>query len=99
MVTLRSVTGRSVVNDQRCHDTTRTVVSVTKIAVLLSRDNQPDWVIAAMCGMHPSVLSRYRTGSRQVGNRHAVSLAQHFGLTIDDVRGLADDAWRQRISV
>jgi transcriptional regulator with XRE-family HTH domain len=62
----------------------------TRLDALLRSSSTPDWEIAVACKMHPSTLSRYRSGSREIIQRHAVKLADYFGVKIADVRGEVD---------
>jgi len=71
----------------------------TKLDVLLRSSSTPDWEIAVACKMHPSTLSRYRSGSREIIQRHAVRLAEYFGVQLADVRGQADESWARGVKL
>jgi plasmid maintenance system antidote protein VapI len=58
----------------------------TRLAQLLEKEDGPDWHVAARCGIHPAVFSRYKTGEREIPQKHAVRLADHFGVTVDEIR-------------
>ncbi len=61
----------------------------TRLSELMEKDPQPDWHIGARCGIHPSVISRYKTGEREIPNKHAQALSEYFSVSIDEIRGRA----------
>lgn len=69
------------------------MAAATRLAVVLDSQPRPDWEIAVYCGLHPSVISRYRSGTRDMPLRHATRLAEHLDVPVDDVIGTADDTW------
>jgi transcriptional regulator with XRE-family HTH domain len=62
-----------------------------RLAQLLDDHGEPDWVVAGICGIHPSALSRYRTGSRDMPTKHAQKLAEYLGVSLDEIRGVVAD--------
>ena len=58
----------------------------TRLAELMDADSQPDWHIGARCGIHPSVISRYKTGEREIPNKAAQALAEYFDVSMDEIR-------------
>jgi hypothetical protein len=66
---------------------------VMRLAVLLDDVQEPDWVTAGLCGIDPSSLSRYKTGSRPIPSKHAEALAAHLGVSVEDVNGRAGEEW------
>lgn len=63
----------------------------TKLARLLDSQPLADWDIARYVGMHPSTLSRYRSGARELPLRHAQRFAAYFEVPLDDVIGYSED--------
>lgn len=59
-----------------------------RLAQLLDAADDPDWVIAGKCGIHPSALSRYRNGSRDMPTKHAQKLAAELEVSLDEIRGV-----------
>lgn len=54
----------------------------TRLAQLLEDRPEPDWQIAAACGMHPSNLSRCKSGERNLTRRQAARLAELLGVEV-----------------
>lgn len=63
-------------------------VPATNLEALLSRAAVPDWEVAAACAIHPSTLSRYRRGVREIPLRHAQRLAEYFDVELGEVIGV-----------
>jgi transcriptional regulator with XRE-family HTH domain len=61
-------------------------MATMRLLELLEAADEPDWVIAGICGIHPSALSKYKTGSRAMPTKHAQKLAEHLGVDLDEVR-------------
>lgn len=59
----------------------------TRLEALLSRAAVPDWEVAASVGIHPSTMSRYRRGVREIPLRHAQRLAEYFDVELGEVIG------------
>lgn len=66
-------------------------MTTMRLASLLDETAEADWVTAGMCGIHPSALSRYRNGTRAIPTKHAQKLAEHLGVTLDEVRARVED--------
>jgi transcriptional regulator with XRE-family HTH domain len=54
---------------------------MTAIARLVDVSGHPDWEVGAACGIHPSTLSRYRSGERVPHARHVVRLCEYLNVT------------------
>jgi transcriptional regulator with XRE-family HTH domain len=63
----------------------------TSVGLLLDASGKPDWQVAMACDIHPSVISRYRSGERTPHRRHAEKLAGFFDCAIDMVLGPPED--------
>lgn len=63
-----------------------------RLAQLLDAADDPDWVIAGKCGIHPSALSKYRTGARSMPTKHAQKLCEELGVSLDEIRGVVESA-------
>jgi transcriptional regulator with XRE-family HTH domain len=68
------------------------IVPATNLEALLSGAGVPDWEVGATTGIHPSTISRYRRGVREIPLRHAQRLADYFGVELGEVIGSHVDA-------
>jgi transcriptional regulator with XRE-family HTH domain len=60
-------------------------VAVTTIGLLLDATGKTDWQVAQDTGIHPTVISRYRSGERRPHARHAQALAEYFAVPTDTI--------------
>ncbi|HXN62325.1 MAG TPA: helix-turn-helix transcriptional regulator [Acidimicrobiales bacterium] len=68
-------------------DEDRRTVQAKGLAALLDAIDDPDWVTAIRCDIHPNTLSRYRHGRRVMTKKHAEVLAEYLDVSLDDVQG------------
>ncbi len=47
----------------------------------MAAQTEPQWKVAVACGIHPTALSLYVAGKRVPHARHALALAEYFGVT------------------
>ena len=66
---------------------------------LLRSSELPLWRVAADCGIHPSALSKYRSGDRALSKKHADALAQFFDVTPAMVTGEAEIPFEKLVRV
>ena len=59
----------------------------TALSRLLDASDEPDWRVGAACGIHPTLLSLYKTGRRKISTASAEKLAAHFGVEVPYVTG------------
>jgi hypothetical protein len=61
--------------------------SRTPLARLLDECKVPDWQVANACGIHPTLLSLYKTGRRKPHPVNAGKLALYFKVEVPYVTG------------
>ena len=66
---------------------------LTKLKILLLEADESQYRIAAACGMHPSILSQYALGQRQMSIKHMRALAKYFRCTQQDLHGYEVIEW------
>lgn len=62
------------------------VVIIPKLRAWLLADPDPQYVIAANCGIHPSELSRFALGD-PIPQHHLLALAEYFGVDTNELLG------------
>jgi transcriptional regulator with XRE-family HTH domain len=60
-------------------------MTATTIGLLLDATGKTDWQVSQETGIHPTVISRYRSGERKPHQRHAIILGEYFGVPADTV--------------
>lgn len=66
---------------------------MNNLGELLDASKLPAWQIGAECGIHPTLISLYRTGARTIHERHAAYLADYFGVTPAVILGDEEIPW------
>lgn len=64
---------------------------VTKLKALVIRVPQPQYQIAALAGIHPSVFSMYVLGQKPIRDKHLVALCELFRVEPEEVLGWEDE--------
>ena len=64
---------------------------ITKIRKLLLSDPRPAYKIAPEIGIHPSTLSNYALGRKEVLPHHLIKLCRYYQLNADDILGYLDE--------
>ena len=64
-------------------------MTLTQLKVRLLTSDLPAYEIAAKCGMHPSQLSKYALGQKEIAPKHLRSLCQFFRCKQGDLLGNA----------
>ena len=68
------------------------VITVGKLKARLLAESdagKPAYVVAALCGIHPSELSRFASGD-SISQKHLLRLAEYFGCDANDLIGTYD---------
>jgi transcriptional regulator with XRE-family HTH domain len=60
---------------------------VSRLKIKLLEADEPQYVVAAVCRMHPSQLSEYALGQRPMSIKHLRALAKYFGCRQQDLQG------------
>lgn len=63
----------------------------TAIGRLLDASGKPDWQVGAEVGIHPSVISRYRSGERRPHARHIKRLCDYLRVDEKQLLGTAEE--------
>lgn len=66
---------------------------LTRLKILLLEDDKPAYQVAALCGMHPYVLSTYATGQKQPSIAHLRALCKYFKCRQQDILGWEEIEW------
>ena len=61
--------------------------TITNLRLRLLESDQPAYVIAAQCGLHPSQMTRYASGQETIRPHHLRALAKYFQCTQRDILG------------
>lgn len=67
--------------------------TITKLKILLLEADEPAYRIAAATGMHPSILSAYALGQKQLSVKHLRALAKYFKCRQQDLQGWETVEW------
>jgi hypothetical protein len=62
-------------------------VVITKLMLKLQTTDQPNYIVGAACGIHPTTLSLYARGKQPISAKHLVSLCRLFECEPDDLIG------------
>ena len=68
---------------------------LTKLKILLLEADESQYRIAAACGMHPSILSQYALGQKQMSIKHMRALAKYFRCTQQNLQGYEVIEWAE----
>jgi hypothetical protein len=60
---------------------------VTKLKIALLNEDVPQYMVAAKCEMHPSILSMYALGQRPIKRVHLHALTRYFNCRQSDLIG------------
>lgn len=55
--------------------------TITNLKVKLLEADQPQYMVGAKCGIHPSQLSRYALGQETIKPKHLRALCKYFKCT------------------
>jgi hypothetical protein len=64
---------------------------VTKLKTFVIRVPQPQYQIAALAGIHPSVFSMYVLGQKPIRDQHLVALCELFRCEPEEILGWTDE--------
>ena len=64
---------------------------VTKLKLMLMRVPQPQYQVAALAGIHPSVMSMYSRGEKPIRDKHLITLCDLFRCEPEDILGWEDE--------
>ena len=64
---------------------------ITRIRKLLLTGDLPAYKVAAEIGIHPSTLSQYALGRREVLPHHLIRLCRYYQLNPEDILGYLDE--------
>jgi transcriptional regulator with XRE-family HTH domain len=67
-------------------------VSITRLKMLLLDADQPQYQVAAKCGIHPSTLSDYALG-KEPSVDHLRALCKYFKCRQQDILGWVEVEW------
>lgn len=62
-------------------------VVITKLMLKLQTTSQPNYVIGAACGIHPTTLSFYARGIKPISAKHLIALCKLFECEADELVG------------
>lgn len=62
-------------------------VVITKLMLKLLSVEQPNYIIGAAAHIHPTTLSHYARGRREISSRHLVALCKLFECEPDEILG------------
>jgi DNA-binding Xre family transcriptional regulator len=65
-------------------------IHVTKLRVKVLSVPQPQYQIAALAGIHPSIMSMYVRGEKPIRDKHLIALCELFRCEPDDIMGWID---------
>lgn len=65
---------------------------ITRIRKLLITGDLPAYKVAAEMGIHPSTLSLYALGRKEVLPQHLIKLCRYYNLNPDQILGYLDEA-------
>jgi transcriptional regulator with XRE-family HTH domain len=66
------------------------MTTLTNLKVKLLQDDIPAWQIAAKVGIHPSTLSEYALGKKEIKAKHLRALAKYFKCPQRDILGTSE---------
>lgn len=62
-------------------------VVITKLMLKLQTTKQPNYIVGAACGIHPTTLSFYARGIKPISAKHLIALCKLFECEADDLIG------------
>lgn len=62
-------------------------VVVTKLQLKLQAQKQPNYIVGAACGIHPTTLSFYARGIKPISVKHVAALCELFECDPEDILG------------
>jgi transcriptional regulator with XRE-family HTH domain len=68
------------------------VIRVTRLKLLLLTQEEKDYVIAAAAGIHPSTLSLYSRGAKEISAKHLIALCDLFNVEPEAIIGWTEVA-------
>jgi hypothetical protein len=69
----------------------RRPIIITRIRSLLLHDERPQYEVAALMGIHPSTLSQYGLGRKEVLPHHLVLMSRFWRLDAEHILGYVDE--------
>jgi hypothetical protein len=66
---------------------------LTRLKIYLLESDEPQYRIAASCGIHPSVLSKYALGQENMSIKHLRALCKYFKCRQSDLLGWDEVEW------
>jgi DNA-binding Xre family transcriptional regulator len=66
---------------------------LTRLKIKLLEDDEPQYLIAARCGIHPSRLSMYALGQCRIPVKHVRALCKYFKCAQKDILGWDETEW------
>jgi DNA-binding Xre family transcriptional regulator len=62
-------------------------VVITKLMLKLQTAKQPNYVVGAACGIHPTTLSFYSRGLKPISAKHLIALCKLFECEPEELVG------------
>ncbi len=62
-------------------------VVITKLMLKLQTTSQANYVIGASCGIHPTTLSLYARGQKDISPKHLIALCKLFECEPEEILG------------
>lgn len=62
-------------------------VTITKLMLKLQTTRQPNYIVGAACGIHPTTLSLYARGKQPISSKHLIALCKLFKCEPEDLIG------------
>jgi transcriptional regulator with XRE-family HTH domain len=62
-------------------------VTITRLMLKLQQTRQPNYIIGAACGIHPTTLSLYARGKQPISAKHLIALCELFQCEADNLIG------------
>lgn len=66
-----------------------------KLLMRKERRKRKRHAIAELCGLDSRTVRRYENGEREPGLKEFISIADHFGVSLDYMAGLTDNPRRR----
>ena len=66
---------------------------LTRLKVKLLEQAEPQYQVAARCGIHPSQLSEYALGQTRPSLKHLRALCKYFHCSQQDILGWDPTEW------
>lgn len=62
-------------------------VTITRLMLKLQTTSQPNYKIAAAADLHPTILSLYARGKKEISPKHLIALCKLFECEPEDILG------------